>query len=106
MARQRITVDRDQAMETMTGVGLEGGSAYYTDDGSINVLGELVAMENTPISSYIEVHVVVYSADGDILGRNYTNWSKFGLRQSFKLEIENEDSSLNPTRVKIYPSFG
>lgn len=104
MPRIKIPIERDEQMEEINEVKLTSCTAYYDESGLIKVLGELASTTGDPIEDYREVQVVVYDADGDILGREYTNWSEFGLRQSFEIKVKNEDTSLQPDRVKVFPA--
>ena len=99
----KLPVHRDQDMEKITGLSFDACAAYY-DGVEVRVVGEVVTRDSRPIADYREVQVVIYDEEGDILGRNYTNWTEFQIRQSFEVEIE--DLPGVPYRVKVFPSKG
>jgi len=101
MAEKRpVHVDKD--MESLAGMSFEACAAYYDGDEEVRVIGEAVSANSKPIQDYHEIKVVVYDAEGDILGRDYTNWTSFQLRQSFEIEVMNLPGV--PTRVRVFPS--
>lgn len=99
---QKIPVQIDKDMERLSGIKLEACAAYFDGDAAVRILGEVVTVSGKPIKDYREVQAVVYDADGDILGRDYTNWGSFQLRQSFELIIDDLPST--PARVRVFPS--
>ena len=103
MAKTKLVVSRDSEIEALTKVRVESGSAYYNvDDNEVIVLGELSALSVD--KGYVEVHVIIYDSDGDIMARDYANWVEFGLRQSFELTLDVSEFSEKPEKVKIFPS--
>ena len=48
----------------------------------MRVLGEVVSASAKPIQDYRAIQVVVYDENGDMLGREYTNWDSFQMRQT------------------------
>lgn len=101
--KTKLPVHRDPEMEKIAGITFEACAAYF-DGESVKIVGEVTTLNSRPLSDYREVQVSVFDEDGDILGRGYTNWSEFQLRQSFEIEIE--DLPGDPARVKAYPSKG
>jgi hypothetical protein len=105
MARRKLTVEKDQEAEDLSGLVLKAASAFFdAGEKKLTALGEVQTMDGESIDSYREVQLIVYDADGDIIGRNYTNWSDFGIRQSFSLVLDEDDLFGEPARVKLYPS--
>lgn len=99
---QKLPVQFDKDMESIAGITFEACAAYYDGNEAVRVLGEAVASDGRPIQDYREIQVVVYAADGDILGRDYTNWIAFHLRQSFEIEVTNLPDA--PARIRVFPS--
>ena len=99
---EKIDIERDEDSEELYDIEIVSCTAYCKS-GDIKVYGELASMTMRPIRKYREIHVVVYDVYGDILARRYTNWSEFGLRQSFDLNLENQNPSRAPVRVKVFP---
>lgn len=102
MARCKIPCERDTAMEQHHKVCVETCTGYLYDDGRVKIMGELTASNNTPIDEYREVQVILYDEDGDIVGRDYTNWTDFGLRQSFEFEFGDIEEAI--AKIKAYPA--
>jgi len=106
MTRKKILVERDSKMEEIIALEIESCTAYYDDEGFIKILGEVISRSRKHIQDYKEVQVIVYDSEGDVLARGYTNWAIFGIRQSFEIELENENPSTEPAKVKVFPSGG
>jgi len=102
----KLAVERDQRMETATGLTLESCTAFVNGDGELRVYGELVCARSGALEDYREIQLVVFDADGDIVHREYSNWVKFGVRQSFQFEVDGSSLPEPPSRVKVYPSSG
>lgn len=102
MARRKIPCERDTAVEQHVKVCVETCTAYLYDDGRVKIIGELIASEGRSINSYREVQIILYDDEGDIVGRNYTNWMEFGLRQSFEFEFDELEG--NVAKIKTYPA--
>ena len=104
MAKTKLEVMRNLAVEDSCGLVIESCAAYYDNDNeSVTVVGELTAKQKH--SSYVTVQAVIYDTDGDILARKYTNWSSFGLMQSFDIDFDLSDYDQKPKKVKVYPSL-
>lgn len=97
----KLPVQRDTDMEKLTNLIFEACAAYYDGD-EVRVIGEVVSSNLRPIQDYRDVQVSVYDKDGDILGRDYINWSEFGIRQSFEIKVEKLPGV--PDKVKVFPS--
>lgn len=103
MTRVKLEVVRNLDVENDCGLCIESCSAYYTsEEQSIKIIGEITAKKK--ISDYVEVQVVVYDMDGELMAREYCNWRSFGLLQSFDLESDLSGFEQTPKKVKIYPS--
>jgi len=106
MAKKKILIERNEQMEKITGVKVDGCSAYYDNEKNISVFGELSAISQSYIDEYKEIQFVVYDSNGDIIARHYTNWSEFGLMQSFEFIEDLSDFEDEPVKIKVYPSNG
>lgn len=106
MSQRKLPVVREEEMEGLCGVSIESASAFYDDDsGNLAVIGELVASSGVLKDEYREVHVVVHDVDGDVVGRDYSNWGSFGFRQSFELSFdESDDLYGTPSSVRVFPA--
>jgi hypothetical protein len=100
---RKLPIDRDTAMENLTELTLEACAAYYDGD-VVRVVGEAVSTNGRTIPEYREIQVSVYDQDGDILGRSYTNWIAFQVRQSFEISVTELPGI--PARVRVFPSKG
>ncbi len=101
----KILIIRDENMELFTGVKIEACTALIDRKGTLNIIGEIASANAQPISDYVEIQVLVFDSDGDLVNRQFTNWSELGLRQSFEFEIEPETlAGSTPTKVKVYPA--
>ena len=92
----------DKKMEALSGISFEACAAYFDEVEGVRVLGEVVTASGEPIKDYREIQVVVYDENGDILGREYTNWTSFQLRQSFEIQVL--ELHAVPARVRVFPS--
>lgn len=106
MARIKLSIERDEEMERLSKLRLDACTAYLIDSSSITVMGELVSTAPTPQETYKEIQIIVFDKDGDIASREYTNWTSFGLRQSFQIDIELIEFHSENYTVKAYPSNG
>lgn len=102
MTHQKIPVQLDQ--KGSSGVVVVSATAFF-DGKNLKVMGELAA-ENTAVKEYRKVEVVVYDLDKDIVGRDYTNWSKFGSRQSFEINIKPEKLYGIPAKINVFAATG
>ncbi len=102
-SKTKLTIQRDEYAESVAGIEVESCTAYY-DESIIKVLGEVSSLSGRSIAQYREVHIIIYDNYGDILARKYSNWSHFGVRQSFALELRNEDPDFAPVRAKVFPT--
>lgn len=103
MPKNKLEIMRILSVESVCGLSIESCTAYYDEgDKSVAVMGEVMAKQN--MSNYAEVQVVIFDSDGDILARDYQNWSNFGLLQSFNLNFDLSEFDQSPQKVKVYPS--
>mgnify|MGYP000922484942 CR=1 FL=1 len=102
MTRRKIPCESDSSMEEYSEISIETCTGYVYDDGTVKILGEAVTTDEIPIDEYKTIQVILYDADGDIIDRHYTNWSEFGLRQSFKFEFGKFDETV--AKIKVYPT--
>jgi len=106
MAKKKVNIERNDKMESITGVSVDACSAYYDNEKVLYVFGELSSMNKEHITEYKEIQMVGYDSDGDIIAREYTNWTEFGLIQSFEFNVDLSDFDEEPVEIKIYPSNG
>ncbi|TWU60402.1 hypothetical protein Poly51_06780 [Rubripirellula tenax] len=99
---EKLPVQIDNDMAALAGIKLEACAAYYNGDDEIRILGEAVTANGKSIEDYREMQAVAYDADGDIIGRSYTNWGSFQIRQSFEIYID--ELPCDPVRVRVFPS--
>jgi hypothetical protein len=98
----KLPIERDERCEAHAGLVLESCSAFLTGEGALHVYGELTTQR--PLAEYRTLQLVVFDADGDIIHRGFTNWSAFGVRQSFEFSVETHDLPSRPAKVKVYPT--
>jgi hypothetical protein len=104
-SKKKIPVERDEVMEEAFGIKLEACTACC-DEQSLVVIGEARSARSTTIDGYREIQLVVYDSDNDLLAREFENWAEFGIRQSFKVEMDVQGLPATPSRVKVFPTGG
>ena len=103
MDGRKLAVRRDERMEGLSGLRILACSAFhYEEDEVIKVIGELTTLNGDVVREYRELHVLAYDDAGEVVGRGLTNWSAFGLRQSFEIEVDDIQGA--PAAITIYPS--
>ena len=103
-AAGELEIERDMTAESESGIAISAATATLQDDSTVLIIGEIEATGGRRIGDYRTLQVLVYDAAGKVWGRDYTNWSEFGRRQSFEVEVSNERSRSTPTRVKLFPT--
>lgn len=106
VVKNKLLIEQNPPMEVFTGVNIDNCSAYYDEDRIIYVFGEAITSNQKPLNEYIEIHLTILDTDGEFIGREYTNWTEFGLMQSFQFKVDVSDFKTIPTKIKIYPSNG
>ncbi|RLJ19148.1 ATP-dependent DNA helicase PcrA [bacterium endosymbiont of Escarpia laminata] len=106
MVKKKLQIERNKQMENHSGIKIESCSAYYDTKKNVCVFGELIAENKSPVNEYKEVQLVVYDSDGELMAREYTNWTEFGLMQSFDFNVDLSDFEMEPSRIKVYPTNG
>jgi len=102
-SEQEIPIERDDYCENEYKIKVENCTAYLSDRGIVNVIGEVATQSGNAINNYKEIHFSVYDDAGKLLGTSYTNWGKFGRRQSFNYYVDFKPKSAIPAKVRVYP---
>lgn len=103
MAKKKLKIVRDEKMEDQSRITIESCSAFIDEDNNVSIIGELLTKNGKKIDDYKELQMIVFDKDGDIIEREYTNWSEFGTRRSFKEEIDLSDFDIEVGYIKVYP---
>ena len=100
-----ILIERDDDMEDLSSIEIENCSVYYDEkSGEVKILGEVVSYNKHRILEWREIQFLVYDVHNNILARGMNYWVTFGIRQSFNITLTNQNPSIMPTRVKVYPA--
>jgi len=98
-----IEIERDKYEEDQAKIVIKSCTAYLTEPGEIEVIGEAITQSGRAINKYKEIKFDVYDDKRKLIGTNYTNWSEFGRRQSFKSYVNYKPKKTIPTKVRVYP---
>lgn len=104
MPKVKLKIVRDNKMEEISNLTIELCTAYLDNDQTVLVVGELISKNGANIDEYRQLQFLVLDADNELIEQSYTNWIRFGLRQSFRFEIDTSDFEATPVCVKIYPN--
>lgn len=106
MKKSKVMVQRNVDMEKFCDVSIEKCTAYIDGDKNLSVVGVMNATGQSPITDYREVHLLAIDDKGDLMAKEYTNWSEFGFMQSFDFDLDLSEFEDAISEIRVYPAIG
>ena len=78
-----IPVEIDEQMTATCGLKFIGCSAFFDGGGEVRVLGELVSANGKKINTFIDIQVIIYDSQRNLIGQDEACLGDFFFRQSF-----------------------
>lgn len=101
-SEQEVPVEIDQDSADEHKLRVESCSAFLSERGRVEVLGEVITTDGKAVGQFLEVQCNVYDRNGKLIGTNELLGKKAGRRLAVKWMVFLQPASAIPVKARIY----